>query len=141
MDSQYQAPQDSDNFGSPQPHPYLHEPLLHISNVPPYVSDENLAVAFVTCGPFRPRIPRDGSSNYLSVRISLWPRLQMNMLSHLRTPTSLSIALSMSPRMARALNHPTWRARRFPRQGFRCLHHQVPAIGSTEIQRGTFMVC
>ncbi|KAK7462686.1 hypothetical protein VKT23_007274 [Stygiomarasmius scandens] len=66
MDSQYQAPQDSDNFGSPQPHPYLHEPLLHISNVPPYVSDENLAVAFVTCGPFRPRIPRDGSSNYLS---------------------------------------------------------------------------
>ncbi|THV00722.1 hypothetical protein K435DRAFT_656703 [Dendrothele bispora CBS 962.96] len=62
----YQPPQDSDNFGTPQSHPYLHEPLLYISNVPPYVSDENLAMAFVTCGPFRPKIPRDGSNQLLS---------------------------------------------------------------------------
>lgn len=44
----------------PQPHPYLHEPLLYISNLPGYVTDENLAVAFVSCGPHRPKIPRDG---------------------------------------------------------------------------------
>ena len=50
----------------PRPHPYLHEPLLYISNVPAYVSDEMLAMAFVSCGPFRPKIQRDGSSNTLS---------------------------------------------------------------------------
>ncbi|KAF5368875.1 hypothetical protein D9758_002997 [Tetrapyrgos nigripes] len=66
MDSHYQSPQDPDNFGEPQPHPYLHEPLLYISNIPPYVSDENIAVAFVTCGPFRPKVPRDGTSSLLS---------------------------------------------------------------------------
>ncbi|KAF8221063.1 hypothetical protein L208DRAFT_1426715 [Tricholoma matsutake] len=59
------SPALQDNEG-PHPHPYLHEPLLYISNIPPYVSDENLAHAFVTCGPFRPRIPRDGSNNLLS---------------------------------------------------------------------------
>ncbi|KAF9051715.1 hypothetical protein BJ165DRAFT_1524624 [Panaeolus papilionaceus] len=50
----------------PRPHPYLHEPLLHITNLPPYVSDENLALAFVECGPFRPKIHRDGSPHLLS---------------------------------------------------------------------------
>ncbi|KAK0203475.1 hypothetical protein DFS33DRAFT_805219 [Desarmillaria ectypa] len=66
MDPQYNAPlQEADAYG-PQPHPYLHEPLLYISNLPPYVSDENLAIAFVTCGPFRPKIARDGSSSLLS---------------------------------------------------------------------------
>ncbi|KAJ7689427.1 hypothetical protein B0H17DRAFT_1295651 [Mycena rosella] len=58
-------PQESDSYG-PQPHPILHEPLLYISNIPPYVSDENIALAFVSCGPFRPKIPRDGSNNPLS---------------------------------------------------------------------------
>ncbi|KAJ7108679.1 hypothetical protein C8R44DRAFT_636477 [Mycena epipterygia] len=58
-------PQESDPYG-PQPHPILHEPLLYISNIPPYVSDENIALAFVSCGPFRPKIPRDGSNNPLS---------------------------------------------------------------------------
>lgn len=57
-------PPPQDNEG-PHPHPYLHEPLLYISNIPPYVSDENLALAFVTCGPFRPKIPRDGSNDLL----------------------------------------------------------------------------
>ncbi|KAJ7598977.1 hypothetical protein C8J56DRAFT_1010984 [Mycena floridula] len=50
----------------PLPHPYLHEPLVHVSSLPAYVTDENLAIAFVTCGPHRPRIPRDGSSNMVS---------------------------------------------------------------------------
>ncbi|KAJ7269694.1 hypothetical protein C8J57DRAFT_1716740 [Mycena rebaudengoi] len=65
MESEYQMPQESDSYG-PQPHPILHEPLLYISNIPPYVSDENIALAFVSCGPFRPNIPRDGSNNPLS---------------------------------------------------------------------------
>ncbi|KAG6861390.1 hypothetical protein C0995_000796 [Termitomyces sp. Mi166 len=50
----------------PHAHPYLHEPLLYISNVPHYITDETLAVAFVTCGPFRPKIPRDANSDVLS---------------------------------------------------------------------------
>ncbi|KAH9899291.1 hypothetical protein C8Q73DRAFT_638831 [Cubamyces lactineus] len=50
----------------PQPHPYLHEPLLYISGLPPFVRDEDLAVAFQTCAPFRPNIPRDGSNKPLS---------------------------------------------------------------------------
>lgn len=50
----------------PRPHPYLHEPLLYITNLPPYVSDENLAMAFVGCGPFRPKIQRDSTPNLLS---------------------------------------------------------------------------
>ncbi|KAJ7774463.1 hypothetical protein DFH07DRAFT_1056880 [Mycena maculata] len=65
MESEYQMPQEQDSFG-PQPHPILHEPLLYISNVPPYLSDENIALAFVSCGPFRPKINRDGSNNPLS---------------------------------------------------------------------------
>ncbi|KAF8155888.1 hypothetical protein B0H34DRAFT_752009 [Crassisporium funariophilum] len=63
MDSSYNQ-QYQEN--GPRPHPYLHEPLLYITNLPPFVSDENLAMAFVSCGPFRPKIPRDGSPNLLS---------------------------------------------------------------------------
>ncbi|TRM63710.1 hypothetical protein BD626DRAFT_569084 [Schizophyllum amplum] len=47
-------------------HPYLHDPLLYITNVPDYVSDEDLAKAFVTCGPFRPRINRDTGATMFS---------------------------------------------------------------------------
>ncbi|KAJ6557998.1 hypothetical protein B0H19DRAFT_1070580 [Mycena capillaripes] len=65
MESEYEMPQEPDQYG-PQPHPILHEPLLYISNIPPYVSDENIALAFVSCGPFRPTIPRDGSNNPLN---------------------------------------------------------------------------
>ncbi|KAF7360217.1 hypothetical protein MVEN_00750500 [Mycena venus] len=65
MESEYQMPQEPEEYG-PQPHPILHEPLLYISNIPPYVSDENIALAFVSCGPFRPKIPRDGSNNPLN---------------------------------------------------------------------------
>ncbi|KAG6867065.1 hypothetical protein C0993_007110, partial [Termitomyces sp. T159_Od127] len=52
--------------GSPHGHPYLHEPLLYISNVPAYLTDEALAMAFVACGPFRPRIARDTAAPVLS---------------------------------------------------------------------------
>ncbi len=57
---------DSFQDQHPRPHPYLHEPLLYITNLPPFVSDENLAMAFAQCGPFRPRINRDGFSSLLS---------------------------------------------------------------------------
>lgn len=50
----------------PQQHPYLHEPLLYMSNLPPYVSDENLAVALQTCAPFRLNIGRDGTNRPLT---------------------------------------------------------------------------
>jgi polyadenylate-binding protein len=50
----------------PQLHPYLHEPLLYITNLPPYITDENLATAFASCAPFRPNIPRDGTNKPLS---------------------------------------------------------------------------
>ncbi|PPR06739.1 hypothetical protein CVT24_013048 [Panaeolus cyanescens] len=63
MDQSYNQHQYGE---APRPHPYLHEPLLYITNLPPYVSDENLALAFVECGPFRPKIMRDGSPNLLS---------------------------------------------------------------------------
>lgn len=66
MDSEYQLPPQENEFYGPQPHPYLHEPLLYITNLPPYVSDEILAMAFASCGPFRPKIQRDGSNNPLS---------------------------------------------------------------------------
>ncbi|KAF7316501.1 hypothetical protein MIND_00169200 [Mycena indigotica] len=62
MEADYQV-QEQDG---PHDHPILHEPLLYISNLPPYVTDENIAMAFVTCGPFRPKITRDGSNNPLS---------------------------------------------------------------------------
>ncbi|KAF9530219.1 hypothetical protein CPB83DRAFT_851194 [Crepidotus variabilis] len=59
-------PYDPHGSGSPipigRPHPYLHEPLLYITNLPPYVTDENLAMAFVNCGPFRPRIDRENAA-------------------------------------------------------------------------------
>lgn len=50
---------DANSIPIGRPHPYLHDPLLYISNLPPYVLDENLAMAFVACGPFRPRIDRE----------------------------------------------------------------------------------
>jgi len=65
MTNQYTPPPD-DPYESPQPHPYLHEPLLYISGLPHFVTDENLALAFTTCAPFRPRITRDGTTNPLS---------------------------------------------------------------------------
>ncbi|KAF9500706.1 hypothetical protein BDN71DRAFT_1440178 [Pleurotus eryngii] len=54
------------NYEEPQPHPYLHEPLLYIANVPTYVSDESIVMAFASCGPFRPNIPRDIPGSALS---------------------------------------------------------------------------
>ncbi|KAJ7634650.1 hypothetical protein FB45DRAFT_789904 [Roridomyces roridus] len=65
MESEYQAPQGEDSF-RPQPHPILHEPFLFVSNIPPNLDDEQIALAFASCGPFRPRINRDGSDNPLS---------------------------------------------------------------------------
>jgi len=48
------------------PHPYLHTPLLYISHLPSYITDENLAMAFVNLGPFRPRIQRDNVDHYVN---------------------------------------------------------------------------
>jgi polyadenylate-binding protein len=61
-----QPPATTMTEGQPESHPYVHEPLLYISNVPPYVSDENLARAFQHCAPFRPRINRDGGDQPFS---------------------------------------------------------------------------
>ena len=48
----------------PEPHPYVHEPVLYISAVPPFVTDEKLAVAFAACAPFRPQIVREGNGPF-----------------------------------------------------------------------------
>lgn len=58
-------PSIADHSGR-EPHPYLHEPVLYISGLPPHVSDQDLALAFVQCAPFRPNIPRDGTNRPLS---------------------------------------------------------------------------
>lgn len=47
----------------PEPHPYLHEPRIYITNLPAWVTDAQLALAFVNCSPFRPNIPRDATDN------------------------------------------------------------------------------
>ncbi|KAL4079523.1 hypothetical protein J3A83DRAFT_4210322 [Scleroderma citrinum] len=65
MASGYTSPPIQES-GVHQPHPYLHEPLLYISNLPPYVTDENLAGTFQSCAPFRPNIARDGSNRPLN---------------------------------------------------------------------------
>ncbi|KAH6917881.1 hypothetical protein BKA70DRAFT_1245621 [Coprinopsis sp. MPI-PUGE-AT-0042] len=64
MDADYGFGAQEDH--GPQPHPYLHEPLLHITNLPSYVTDEMLALAFMYCGPFRPKIQRNSASPVLS---------------------------------------------------------------------------
>ena len=51
---------------TPPPHPYLHEPVLYISNLPTTVSDADLALALEHCVPFRPHIPRDESKSLCS---------------------------------------------------------------------------
>ncbi|PCH35274.1 hypothetical protein WOLCODRAFT_166169 [Wolfiporia cocos MD-104 SS10] len=63
MSSQVSPP--TDPLGR-QPHPYLHEPLLYITGLPYYVRDEDLAIAFQTCAPFRPHITRDGTDKPLA---------------------------------------------------------------------------
>ncbi|OJA12539.1 hypothetical protein AZE42_07178 [Rhizopogon vesiculosus] len=65
MATGYSSPNPQD-MELPQPHPYLHDPLLYISNLPPYVTDENLAMTFQPCAPFRPNITRDGTNRPLS---------------------------------------------------------------------------
>ncbi|KAF8842446.1 hypothetical protein BDN67DRAFT_1067736 [Paxillus ammoniavirescens] len=65
MASGYAPPPVQESDG-PQPHPYLHDPILYISNLPPFITDENLAITFQACAPFRPNIPRDGTNRPLS---------------------------------------------------------------------------
>ena len=65
MASGYASPPTQES-GVHQPHPYLHEPLLYISNLPPYVTDESLAGTFQSCAPFRPNIARDGGNRPLN---------------------------------------------------------------------------
>ncbi|KAF9269423.1 hypothetical protein L218DRAFT_993473 [Marasmius fiardii PR-910] len=50
----------------PHPHPYLHDPLLYITSLPAYISDESLAVSFLTCGPLRPKIQREPNAQFVS---------------------------------------------------------------------------
>ena len=50
----------------PHPHPYLHDPLLYITGIPAYITDEALAVTFLTCGPLRPKIQREPDAQSLS---------------------------------------------------------------------------
>ena len=64
MDGDY-AQQEQDYQG-PHPHPYLHEPLLYITNLPSFVTDEMLALSFIYCGPFRPKIQRDTGQSVVS---------------------------------------------------------------------------
>ncbi|KAF8518354.1 hypothetical protein BU17DRAFT_48641 [Hysterangium stoloniferum] len=47
-------------------HPYLHDPILYITNLPAHVTDTDLARALEFCVPFRPTIIRDGSGMPLS---------------------------------------------------------------------------
>ncbi|KAF8439043.1 hypothetical protein L210DRAFT_2241444 [Boletus edulis BED1] len=65
MASGYASPPLQESDG-PQSHPYIHDPILYISNLPPYVTDESLAITFQSCAPFRPNIPRDGINRPLS---------------------------------------------------------------------------
>ncbi|TFK26546.1 hypothetical protein FA15DRAFT_679488 [Coprinopsis marcescibilis] len=60
----HQGLQESDQAS--HPHPYLHEPLLYITGLPSFVTDEMLALAFMYCGPFRPKIQRNTPSATLS---------------------------------------------------------------------------
>ncbi|KAF7971491.1 hypothetical protein HWV62_20950 [Athelia sp. TMB] len=87
--------------GEPQQHPYLHEPLLYISNLPPYVSDENLAVALQICAPFRLNIARDGSNRpltgtvefrYLEKAEKALATLQSRPIPGLQPPVSLVLS-------------------------------------------------
>ena len=42
-----------------EPHPYLHEPVLYISGLPPYVTDDEIALVFQPCAKFRLKISRE----------------------------------------------------------------------------------
>ena len=48
-----------------EPHPYLHEPVLHISGLPSYVTDDEIAVVFQPCAKFRLKINRQESHQEL----------------------------------------------------------------------------
>jgi polyadenylate-binding protein len=62
MDLSYSLHHDP-SFRGPQPHPYIQDPVLYVSNLPPYVTDESLASALTGFGPFRPKIIRDGAGS------------------------------------------------------------------------------
>ncbi|KAJ2923152.1 hypothetical protein H1R20_g13943, partial [Candolleomyces eurysporus] len=66
MDDYRQGVQEAEYPLEPHPHPYLHGPMLHITNLPALVTDEMPAVAFMYCSPFRPKIQRDTASQMLS---------------------------------------------------------------------------
>lgn len=42
-----------------EPHPYLHEPVLYISGLPSYVTDDEIALVFQPCAKFRLKINRE----------------------------------------------------------------------------------
>ncbi|KAG8832796.1 hypothetical protein FRC17_000619 [Serendipita sp. 399] len=41
------------------PHPFLHDPILYVSNLPSHITDEVIARTLEFCVPFRPRLVRD----------------------------------------------------------------------------------
>lgn len=86
MDFTYALTQDQPFYG-PQPHPYLHDPVLYVSNLPAYISEEILANALAGYGPFRPRIVRDGSNNPLSGSIE-FKFLEKGLSNSFITPTT-----------------------------------------------------
>ncbi|KAJ3713234.1 hypothetical protein DFJ43DRAFT_47851 [Lentinula guzmanii] len=80
MDPECQVPPQE---SGPQPHPYLHEPLLYITNLSANVTDETLGMAFMTCAPFRPKITRDSASPMVSgtIRVQIPRKRCVSMFS------------------------------------------------------------
>lgn len=97
------ARKEADTY-TPQAHPYLHEPLLYISNLPPFVTDQNLATAFVSCGPFRPTIPRDGTNMPLSGTIE-FRNLEKGII-HFRKLLKYSATSDLTPFSRKGPRHP-----------------------------------
>lgn len=89
MDGEY-GQEGTYGEGGPHPHPYIHEPLLYISNLPDYVTDENLAVAFMYCGPFRPKILRDGPPGHLVSGTIEFKFIEKGVLPYCRCHCALS---------------------------------------------------
>lgn len=56
-------PNSNSYEAGPRPHPYIEKPLLFVSNLPPFVSDFDLAKALAEVSPFKPNLQRDGSGN------------------------------------------------------------------------------
>lgn len=88
MDLSYSLPHDPPFPGS-QPHPYIQDPVLYVSNLPAYVTDESLASALTGFGPFRPKIIRDGAGSSASGTIEFKFLDKGQSSPHLSVPSRL----------------------------------------------------